>query len=556
MKERNEAKYSLGVDFGTLSARAVLIEVHTGRELGAYVHDYEHGIISERLPGTQTELPHGFALQSPQDYLDALKITVQGVMEQTKAPQENIVGIGVSFTSCTVLPVMEDGTPLNAHPDFQHNPYAWVQLWKHHEAQEEAAEMTKQAEQTGAVSLDQYGGQVSAQWVFPKALRMLRKAPDVYRAADRIIEAGDWIVWQLTGEECRSATLAGYKAFWRPETGYPDSSFFKTFDPEFATVVEDKIASPLGSAGSQAGTLSEAMAKELGLQPGTPVAVANIDAHAAVPGAGVVEGNRLVLVMGTSICHMILAERELPVQGICGVVEDGIAPALYAYEAGQPALGDLFAWHIDHYVPHEYHVAAEKQGVSLFEYVEQKAANLPNGSGLLALDWWNGNRSVLDNADLTGLIVGYTLETRPEHVYLALMESLAYGTATVIESFERSGVQVDELVASGGVPRRSPLLMQVFADVTGRPIEVAASKQATALGSAMYGAVAAGSKRGGHDNLSTAAQAMVAEPIQRYTPDAQRHAMYQRMYAEYKKLHDYFGKENSDLMRRLRERSF
>lgn len=547
------SKYALGIDFGTLSARAVLVNVQTGELRGTQTHGYDHGIIDERLPGTDTQLPTGFALQDPGDYLTALKQTVRGAMAAAQIHPDQVVGIGVSFTSCTVLPVRRDGTPLCFDPAFRQEPYAWVQLWKHHAAQDEADRMTELALSRSDINLARYGNRVSAQWFFPKAWHILREAPDIYAAADRIIEAGDWIVSQLIGQEVRSASLAGYKALWDSVSGYPSADFFAALDPRLAGIVAEKVLSPMAPVGRRVGGLTQAMASALGLNPGTPVAAANIDAHAAVPGSGLVDGGSMALVMGTSICHMVLADRAPDVKGICGVVPGGIVPGLHAYESGQPALGDLLSWFVEHHVPGPYKDAADAQGQSLFQYLEGKAAALHDGSGLVALDWWNGNRSVLDNTELTGLIVGYTLNTRPEHVYLALMESLAFGTRVILDSFTEQGIRIGELLACGGIPGQSPLLMQVFSDVTGRNIKVAASNQASALGSAIYGAVAAGEESGGYATLATAVRHMTQPPATEYRPDPVRHEKYLRQFEDYLRLHDFFGCEAKGIMKRLRE---
>lgn len=543
---------ALGIDFGTLSARAVVVDVATGRELGTATQQYAKGVISERLPGTDVSLPPGFALQDPLDYLNALYAIVPGALAEAGVDPEQVIGIGVAFTSSTILPVLKDGSPLAAHPNYREEPYAWVQLWKHLRAQEEADRMTEAALETRALSLAGYGGRISAQWFLPKAWHMLREAPAVYEAADRIMEAGDWIVWQLTGCEVRSKSLAGYKALWSPDTGYPSEDFLGRLDPKLERVVADKMESPLVSVGSVAGTLSEPMASKLGLRPGIPVAAAAIDAHAAVLGAGVAEPNQGVLVMGTSICHMVLAERFEQVEGVFGVVDGGIVPGLYAYESGQPALGDLLDWFVTHHAPFEYAREAERQGVSLYSFLEAKATQLEGGSGLLALDWWNGNRSILDDARLSGLMLGYTLDTRPEHVYLALMEALALGTRVILDSYAEQDIQLERLVACGGVPHQSRLLMQVFADVTGCTIQVAPSQQATALGAAIYGAVAAGAERGGHRTVQEAVRAMTGEAQVEYVPDPARQAHYDKLYRYYIQLHDYFGREAKDLMASLR----
>lgn len=549
---------TVGVDFGTLSARAALVEVESGREVAWSEYEYDHGVISRALPesapdgtpGGGTHLPPDFALQDPADYIRAIHHTVSKVAQA--ASPDDIIGIGIDFTSCTVLPAFADGRPLCQDARFRDNPFAWVQLWKQLAARHEAAELTALLAAQYPELLARYGGQISPAWLFPKVWHMLREAPEVYQAADRFLEAGDWIVWYLTGQERRSACAAGYKALWDPVRGYPEAAFLATADVRLRHVVEEKLSADLLPVGARAGGLRPEVAAGLGLRPGLPVAAAHIDAHAAVPASTVVEPGKMVMVMGTSICHMVLSERLQPVEGVAGIVADGIVPGYYGYEAGQAAAGDLLNWFVENWVPGSYQEAARREGVSVFEFLEARAGTLqPGASGLLALDWWNGNRSILGNAALSGLIVGFTLQTKPEEVYRALIEALAFGSATIIQAFERAQVPVRELYACGGLANRSPLVMQTFADVTGRTIQVAASSGASALGSAMFAAVAAGAEAGGYADIRQAAANMARLKPDVFRPHPQRHRQYQRLYEEYTRLHDYFGRGANPVMERL-----
>jgi L-ribulokinase len=401
--------------------------------------------------------------------------------------------------------------------------------------------------------LSRYGGKISSEWLFPKIWETLNKAPQVYEAADRFIEAADWIVLQLTGQECRNSCTAGYKAIWHKQAGYPGDDFFAALDPRLRRVVDEKLSRKIYPLGQRAGSLTPEMAKLTGLRPGIAVSVGNVDAHVSVPAVAVVEPARMVIIMGTSNCHMVLGAGEHIVPGMCGVVEDGIIPGLQGYEAGQSCVGDHFAWFVERCAPAAYRDEAQARGIDLHQLLEEEAARQkPGEHGLLALDWWNGNRSVLVDVDLTGMLLGATLATRPEEIYRALIEATAYGTRMIIDTFQNNGVAVDEIVACGGLPERNKLLMQIYADVTGREIKVSASKQAPALGSAMFGAVAAGRAAGGYDSIFEAVPHMARLKDDLYRPIPEHRAVYDEIYAEYVRLHDYFGRGQNDAMKRLK----
>ena len=546
-------KYSIGIDFGTESARTVLVDLADGREVATAVFPYPDGVIDEKLPGSNIRLEPDWALQNPADYVQAVKDTVPRVLKESGVAAEDVIGIGIDFTACTMLPAKADGTPLCYLPEFRDKPHSWVKLWKHHAAQPEADRINQVARERGETWLSRYGGKISSEWFFPKALQILNDAPEIYEAADRLIEAADWIVWQLTGVETRNSCTAGYKAIWSKREGFPSPDFFAAVHPRMRNIVKEKMSETILPLGQRAGGLTAEMAAATGLRPGTAVAVANVDAHVSVPAATVVEPGRMVMIMGTSICHMVLGEEQKIVPGMCGVVEDGILPGFFGFEAGQSCVGDHFAWFVENCVPMHYQAEAQKAGLNLHQYLEKRAAVLkPGESGLLALDWWNGNRSVLVDADLTGLLLGATLATKAEEIYRALIEATAYGTRIIIETFEQSGVAVRELVATGGLPERNKLLMQIFADVTGREIKVAATSQAGSLGSAMHGAVAAGAKAGGYDTIQQAAAKMAHLKDEKYVPIPEHKRVYDQLYAEYVTLHDYFGRGGNDVMKRLK----
>ena len=548
-------RYAVGIDFGTESGRAVLVSLEDGRELGTTVYPYRNGVLDERLPALHdhVELGPDWALQDPDDYLRTVQETVPPLLRTSGVDPADVVGIGIDFTSCTMLPTLADGTPLCRLDELRGRPHSWVKLWKHHAAQPHADRINAVAAERGEPWLARYGGRYSSEWFFSKALQILDEAPDIYERADRLLEATDWVVWQLTGEETRNSCTAGYKALWSKREGFPADAFFAALDPRFEHVVDEKMSRQVVSIGRRAGGLSERAAEWTGLLPGTAVAVANVDAHVSAPAATVTGPGTMVIIMGTSNCHILLGDREQKVEGMCGVVEDGVVPGLFGYEAGQSAVGDIFAWFAETSVPPDLHERARADGVTVQEVLEREAVRLrPGASGLLALDWWNGNRSVLVDADLRGLLVGMTLATTAPDIYRTLLEATAFGTRVIVDAFELNGVHVERIVACGGLPDRNRLLMQIYADVTGREFFVAASSQSPALGAAMFGAVAAGAKSGGYDSIVDASRKMASLRPEVYRPDPDNRAVYDRLYGEYVRLHDLFGRGGDNVMRTLK----
>ena len=540
--------YTIGVDFGTESGRAVLVDVETGREVATAVHTYSNGVIDHTLPHNDQPLPHDWALQDPLDYVAVFQNAIPAVLAESGVDPAEVVGVAVDFTACTMLPTKADGTPLCTLDEFRDEPHSWVKLWKHHAAQPQADQINETARQMGEDWLIRYGGKISSEWFFSKALQILQEAPEIYHAADRLIEAADWVIWQLTDVETRNTCTAGYKAMVQGGD-FPSREYFAALHPDFADVVDTKLSREFANLGSKAGDLTERAAEWTGLNPGTAVAVANVDAHVTAPAVKATAPGVMVMIMGTSTCHIMSGEQLQEVDGMCGVVPDGIIPGLYGYEAGQSGVGDIFAWFVDNAVPPEYHQAAESAGLNLHEYLEGEAAKQKVGEhGLLALDWWNGNRSTLVDVDLTGLLIGATLATRAPDIYRALIESTAFGTREIIESFEARGVAVTELVAAGGLPEKNALLRQIYADVTGRTFKLAGSAQAPALGSAIHAAVAAGV----YPDIHAAAEKMGSLKDEIVTPIPENQAVYDEIYAEYKRLYSYFGRGENNVMKTLK----
>lgn len=544
-------KYAIGLDYGTLSVRALLLDIETGEETATSVYEYPHGVMENSLPSGQ-KLSAGWALQHPADYMEGMEKTIQRVMQESGCLPEDVVGIGIDVTSSTVLPVQADGTPLCLLAAFENEPHAYVKLWKHHGAEKQAQQIGQTASDRDEKWLSLYGGKVSSEWMIPKVLETLQKAPQLYEAADRYMEVLDWLVWQLTGTESRSACSAGYKAFYHHETGYPEPAFFKALDSRMENLVSEKMYAPIRTIGETAGFLTEKMAEKLGLLPGTPVGTAIIDAHSAVVGSGVSKPGTMMIIVGTSSCHMLLSETEKGIPGVAGIVKDGMMPGFFGYEAGQCCVGDHFAWFVKNCVPASYEEEAQDQGISVHQLLTHKLEGYRAGqSGLLALDWFNGVRSPLMDFDLNGMILGLNLNTRPEEIYLSLIEATAYGTRMIIESFENAGVPVNSIVLGGGIPLKNEMLVQVYADICGKEIRLSKSPNASARGAAILGAAAADERVTGFSDALDAAAKLGAISDEVYRPDSENAAVYSKLYTEYKTLHEYFGKGANDVMKRL-----
>lgn len=539
----------VGVDFGTLSGRAVVVRVTDGAELGSAVHEYRHGVMDRTLTAHENEvLPPDWALQAPGDYLEVLRVAVPAAVRAAGVRPGDVVGVGTDFTACTMVPVRADGTPLSELPGLAGRPHAYVKLWKHHSAQGQADRINDLAADRGEAWIDRYGGFISAEWEFAKGLQVLEEDPEVYAAMDRWVEAADWIVWQLTGRYVRNACTAGYKGIYQ-DGAYPDRSFLAALNPDFADFVTDKLAQEIGQLGHVAGGLTAEAAGWTGLPEGIAVAVGNVDAHVTAPAANAVEPGQMVAIMGTSTCHVVNGARAAEVPGMCGVVRGGIVEGYWGYEAGQSGVGDIFGWYVDNQVPEAYAVEARARGIGVHELLTEKAAAQPvGGHGLVALDWHSGNRSVLVDHELSGLVVGLTLTTRPEDVYRALLEATAFGTRTIVETFAAAGVPVSELVVAGGLLKNT-FLMQMYADVTRLPLSTIVSEQGPALGSAIHAAVAAGY----YPDVRTAARSMGRRVVAAYTPDEDAALAYDALYAEYTALHDHFGRGGNDVMHRLKK---
>jgi len=539
--------YVVGVDYGTLSGRAVVVRVSDGAELGAAATEYPNAVMESELLPSGTKLPPDWALQVPQDYIRVLKDAVPRALSASGVDPSQGIGLGTDFTACTVLPVLDDGTPLCEVPGFADRPHAYVKLWKHHAAQPHADRINALALERGEKWLARYGGRISSEWEFAKGLQLLEEDPELYAQMDHWVEAADWIVWRLTGNYVRNACTAGYKAIYQ-DGSYPSRDFLGELNPDFADFAVEKVERPIRQLGELAGRLTGEAADWTGLREGIAVCVGNVDAHVSAPAAQAINPGQMVAIMGTSTCHVMNSDSLSEVPGMCGVVDGGITPGLWGYEAGQSGVGDIFAWFVENQVPAAYKDAATKAGKNLHDYLTGLAAGQEVGAhGLVALDWHNGNRSVLVDHDLSGMVVGLTLATRPEDIYRALLEATAFGTRTIIDTFEANGIPVTEFVVVGGLLKNA-FLMQTYADVIRRSISIIASEQGPALGSAIHAAVAAGA----YPSIAAATASMGKLERGVYAPDERRASVYDELYTEYTALHDYFGRGGNDVMHRLR----
>jgi L-ribulokinase len=545
-KEEMDEQYVIGVDFGTLSGRALLVRVSDGVEVATAVHSYRNGVLEQNLPDLTTSLPPDWALQVPHDYIEVLQETIPRMLKESGISKDHVIGIATDFTACTVLPTLSDGTPLCELDRFKSRPHAYAKLWKHHAAQKHADRINELAHARGESWINRYGGKISSEWEFAKGLQVLEEDQEIYSTMNHWVEASDWIVWQLCGTYVRNICATGYKAILQDDH-YPSREFLKALNPKFEDFVETKVRQKLGQLGDVAGLLTEEAAQWTGLNAGIVVAVGNVDAHVTSAAANATQAGEFVAIMGTSTCHVMVGSELSTVAGMCGVVMGGIVPGKWGYEAGQSGVGDIFAWFTRTFVSSEYEKKAHAAGLDIHDYLAQLAQLNPVGShGLIALDWQSGNRSTLIDHTLSGLIMGLTLATKPEEIYQALVESTAFGTRKIIEAFTQSGVPVKTFIAAGGLTK-SDFVMQIYANILNRPIDVINSEQGSALGSAIHAAVAAGV----YKNIEEAASKMGGRQVAKFSPDPTTTLVYDQLYSQYVYLYDLFG--TGEKMHELRD---
>ncbi len=546
-------KYTIGLDFGTLSGRAVIVDVSNGAEIANSAMGYPSGVIDKTLPFNSQALPVDTALQDPRDYLLVMEHIIKDAIAKANIDKNDIIGVGIDFTTCTIIPVYEDGTPLCTDPVFANNPHAYVKLWKHHTPQRYADRINTVISERNEEWIKHFGGKISSEWLFPKVYETLDKAPEVYNKAAYFMEVGDWIAWQLTGVQKRSYIFASFKAQYDRNNGYPCRDFFKAVDARLENVVSEKLCAPIINAGEAVGLVSLESAQKYSLPKTAVVACPYPDAHVATPALGISQAGEMFGIFGTSACFMLIDNKEIFVPGICGYIEDGLIPNYYGYESGLCCTGDLYSWFSDNLCPSSYAEEAKAKGISPLRLLVEKASKQkPGQSGIIALDWWNGNRNILVDADLSGLIIGMNLQTKPEDIFRSLIEATAFATRVIFENFAQHGLPVNKFVAGGGIARKDPFTMQLYADVLGIDIQIAGSSQIPALASAIFASVAAGEARGGYKTIEEASEKMknVSDVI--YYPNKEAKKVYDLLFAEYKNLHDYFGRGGNDIMKRLK----
>ncbi len=518
--------YSIGLDFGTNSCRSLIVDLTDGREAASHVFAYPSGVSGVIVDATDPML----ARQNPADYLAGIEVTITESLKKAAAADplfdpKSVIGIGVDTTGSSPMPVDALGMPLCFDERFAHDPAAMVWLWKDHTSHAEAARITALGSEFRPQYMAKIGGTYSSEWFWSKICRLKASAPEVYAAAASFVEICDWIPAVLTGhtkpnEIKRSVCAAGHKAMFNAAWGgLPDTEFLEMLSPGLGEL-RARLFDTAYAADTLAGTLSPEWAERLGLSDAVAIAVGAFDAHLGAVGAGIKPGV-LVKIMGTSTCDIMVAPSAEPladIRGVCGIVDNSVMNGYYGIEAGQSAVGDIFLWFVNRFVPDTYGATQDEK----FKNLEFAAGRLkPGESGLLALDWNNGNRTILVDVRLTGLLLGQTLSTEPHEVYRALIEATAFGALTIIDRIESYGVKIEEVVNCGGLASKNPVLMQIYADITGRPMKLSRSEQTPALGAAIVAAAAAGAQSGGYASVADARSSR-SRPTTRRTKNSTR----------------------------------
>ena len=547
-------KCVFGFDFGTLSCRGIALDINDGRTLALCEKKYEHGVISERMYHKNIKLDSEWCLQDPNDWMNCMAFVSKKLLEKGKINPADVIGLGTDFTSCTLLPVDEYGIPLCLNEQFRDIPNAWPKLWKHHGAKIYAEEIEKYAKDHTKWLKKYFGECVSSEWLFPKILQVLREEPSVYNAAEYFIEAVDWIPFRLTGTLSRLKGVLGVNAFWTEEYGFPEKDFFKAIDPRMENVVDEKLRGKIVTVGECVGQLTHESAKWLGLTTKTVVSSGHCDSAVSACGIGVGDSGNLILVMGTSTCHQMIYKELLPFHGACAIAADGMLPGLYSYESGQPATGDIFAWFSENMVPKNYQEQAEIENKTILQYLGEKAEKIKIGStGLIALDWLNGNRGILANSNLSGMLLGLSLDTKPEEIYRAFVEANLFGSKMIVDNFQRNNIDIKTIWAVGGIASKCPWIMNLLANILNREIRVPKVDNIPARGSAVCAAVASYAK---YENIACknfieASERLIKTKYTSYIPNKKDVVLYAELYSHYVELHNLFGKDDT-LMRTMR----
>ena len=537
--------YTIGLDYGSLSCRGVLVSTTHGTIIAEDEFVYPHAVIDHELPNG-TPLPPQWALQDPEDFQKAFQAIIPNLLKISQISPTQVIAIGIDSTASTVIPVTEGLIPLCELSDFRNRPHAWPKMWKHHAAAKEAAEITDAAVAQGLPIIRKSGGAIGCESLMPKVLQIFHEDPEVFENAASFFELCDWIVSLLTGREVRSMPLLTCKSLWSPQDGYPKGQPFDAITSKLA--FHDGVHPVIAAPGEQVGTLHPSMAKALGLSENTVITAGQMDGYAALPGVGIADEGTLMMMIGTSTADMILGREWQDIPGVCAAMENANLPGFTNYAAGQACVGDMFKWFIDNCLPEKYTSEARRRGISIHAYLSELAAtSKPGETGLVALDWWNGNKSCINDMRLSGLLIGMTLATRPEHIYRTLIEASAFGARKIIDNFGEHGIPVHNIVACGGIALKNPFLMQIYADVLGMEIRATTCTQTAALGAAIF-AAAAGEHLSGHRDVFSAIHAMGAKDMVSYHPVIENTQKYHDIYRQYMMLHDFFGINQKSIM--------
>lgn len=538
-----EKRYAIGLDYGTLSVRALLLDMDSGEEAGTAVYEYPHGVVSGSLPDG-SPIPPEYALAVPEDYLQGLSQVVRDLLRESGAVPESVKGIGLDATSATVIPADKSGMAISMLPGFESSPHAYIKLWKHHGAKKYAEKMYSLADNWKEEWLTLVGGKVSCEAFLPKTLETQEEDEAVYKRCHTFLEVGDWLTWYMTGECVRSTSMAGCNSFYQRGIGYPDEDFLRKIMQESEPVTR-KYKGRFVALGGCVGRLTQRAPDRMGLLPGVPVAAAMIDSHAAVGGAGADRVGDVTAVMGTSACYLLNSHTGEGIPGIYSCAYEAHIPELFGYEGGQSCVGECLEWFVDNCVPESYMKEAGQAGIGIHELLQRKAAAIrPEQRRLVVLDWWNGVRSPLMRPELTGVMTGLTIYTKTEEMYLALMEGICFGARVIVDTFRDSGHSVERLIAAGGIPMKSPLMMQMLADICGTEVRVCESRQSSARGSAIMGAAVADGTEKTSRILKDWIHKLGAGTSAVYDPDCGNRAVYEEKYRKYIRLKKIF--ENID----------
>lgn len=541
-------KYSIGIDYGTQSARAELLNITTGEVVSVVETFYPHGIMIDQLP-TGEKLNPDWAIQDGNDYYHMAVESIRKLIDISGIDVEKIIGLGIDTTACTMIPLDKDLEPLSNNPLYCRRPHAYVKLWKHHAAQKYADMLNEIAILRNEKFLSRYGGKISSEWTVPKVMQIAYEDPELYEATFQFCDIADWLNYKFTGVLVKNNVMTGYKTMYL-ENGYPSDDFFEALHPAMKNFVKEKLTHKILSIGERVGYITEQFSKDSGLSTKVAVAVPHTDAGVVPIALGMNKPGQMVMSIGTSTCHFLLGDLLKEVPGICGSIINGAVPGFYSYEAGQAAVGDSFSWFINNCVGTELKQNAYEQNISIYKYLADKINNKSVGStGLLAIDWFNGNRSTLVNTDLSGVILGLKLDSKPEDIYKAILESTAFGTRKIIDNFVQHGIPVNELYACGGIPRKDSLLMQMYADICKCKIYVYREPLVAAYGSAVLGAVAAGNAVGGYDSVDEAEAKLALDDFIVYEPIEKNVLEYDKLYSIYDQLYGLLGKKDSLLMK-------